>query len=280
MQLLSTDRTKHALDASVLSLIISVVPIEFPGPPRRPSIFCVVRRRQPVHPRNHHGRGTVKTRIVRVSLGLLVYIGNILLLTTLCHSSSAFAEETTKPPSQKENHSKQQPKREVAVFGAGCFWSVEAVFERVPGVKSVVSGFSGGVVANPSYDMVCTGETGHAEVVRIEYDPAVVSYETLLGYFWKAHDPTTWNRQGDDFGPQYRSVIFYVDEKQKEAALASYDDLTRRRVFRDPIVTELIPFRAFFTAEAYHQDYFRNQRDSDYSLGYIVPKLRKLKLLK
>ena len=154
---------------------------------------------------------------------------------------------------------------------------MEAVFERMPGVKSVVSGYSGGHVANPTYEMVCSGLTGHAEVIQIEYDPSVVSFEKLLNLFWSAHDPTTLNQQEDDFGTQYRSIILYHTEEQKEAALASYRDLTKRKVFKSPIVTELEPFTAFYPAEAYHQDYYRNNPYKDYSQIYIVPKLRKLK---
>jgi len=167
---------------------------------------------------------------------------------------------------------------EKATFAGGCFWSIEAIFERVPGVKSVVSGFAGGNVPNPSYELVGTGQTGHAESVQIEYDPAVVSYETLLKVFWAAHDPTTLNSQGDDFGPQYRSVIFYHTDEQRKAAQESYRQLTTRRVFRSPIVTELVPLTAFYPAEPYHQNYYRNHLYSDYSQIYIVPKLKKLKL--
>ncbi len=168
-------------------------------------------------------------------------------------------------------------KTEKATFGGGCFWCMEAVFERIPGVKSVISGYAGGHVPNPTYEMVCTGLTGHAEVIQIEYDPAVVPFEKLLNIFWLAHDPTTLNRQEDDFGPNYRSIILYHNEEQKEAAEKSYKDLTRRRVFRAPIVTELVPLTEFYPAEEYHQDYFRNHQGSEYSDIYIVPKLRKLK---
>ncbi len=191
------------------------------------------------------------------------------------------ATKTEKAKNNGEKPSKdddQPPKWEKATFGAGCFWSIEAVFERVPGVKSVMSGFSGGGVANPTYDQVCTGMTGHAEVVHIEYNANVVGYEKLLALFFKAHDPTTLNSQGDDFGPQYRSVIFYHDDDQKKAALKMYKDLTTKRAFRDPIVTQLVEFEEFYPAEAYHQDYFRNNRFSDYSEIYIVPKLKKLKM--
>ena len=171
----------------------------------------------------------------------------------------------------------KKAKLDTAIFGAGCFWSTEAVFERVPGVKSVLSGFSGGNVAFPSYDMVCTGETGHAEVVQVTFDPSVVSYEQLLKAFFALHDPTTLNSQGDDFGTQYRSAIFYRNEAQKAAAIKYYKELTAKRAFRSPIVTELTPFSKFYPAEDYHQDYFANNPGSQYSQFYIVPKLRKLK---
>ncbi|WZP00112.1 peptide-methionine (S)-S-oxide reductase MsrA [Isosphaeraceae bacterium EP7] len=174
---------------------------------------------------------------------------------------------------------KGRPKTEVATFGAGCFWSTEAVFERLPGVLSVDSGFSGGQVPNPSYELVCSGTTGHAEVVNVRFDPDVTTYDALLNAFWTSHDPTTPNRQGDDFGTQYRSAIFYHSEAQKKAALKSYRELTTRNAFRGPIVTELLPFGGFYPAEPYHQDYFRTNRGSDYSLIYIIPKLRKLHLL-
>lgn len=171
-----------------------------------------------------------------------------------------------------------KPKMEVATFGGGCFWSMEAIFERIGGVKSVVSGFSGGNVANPSYEQVCTGGTGHAEVVNVVYDPEAVSFEKLLKVFWAAHDPTTLNSQGDDFGTQYRSAVFFHNEEQRKETLKSFEDLTKRKVFREPVVTELVPFAAFFPADGYHQDYYRHNRDSEYSQIYIVPKLRKLKL--
>ena len=184
----------------------------------------------------------------------------------------------TKNKTKNTTSAAKEKKTEKATFGGGCFWCMEAVFERIPGVKSVVSGYAGGHIPNPSYEMVCTGLTGHAEVIQIEYDPAVVSYEKLLNIFWAAHDPTTLNRQEDDFGPNYRSIILYHNDEQKEAAEKSYKDLTRRRVFRSPIVTDLVPLTEFYPAEAYHQDYYRNHRGSEYSDIYIVPKLRKLKL--
>jgi peptide-methionine (S)-S-oxide reductase len=147
-------------------------------------------------------------------------------------------------------------KIERATFGAGCFWHVEQAFEWLPGVKSAVSGYSGGGVAHPSYEEVHEGITGHAEVVQVEYDPSVISYEQLLKVFWSHHDPTQLNRQGPDVGTQYRSVILYHTPAQKEAALKSYRDLMAAHVYSAPIVTQLLPMRAFYRAEDYHQDYY------------------------
>jgi peptide-methionine (S)-S-oxide reductase len=160
-----------------------------------------------------------------------------------------------------ESPGDSQPKLEKATFGAGCFWHVEAEFEWLPGVKSAVSGYAGGHVANPTYEMVHEGDTGHAEVVQVEYDPSIISYEQLLKVFWHGHDPTQWNRQGPDFGPQYRSVIFYHNEEQRKAALKSYRELTAARAYRSPIVTQLFPMKAFYRAEEYHQNYYGGKPD-------------------
>lgn len=161
-----------------------------------------------------------------------------------------------------------------ATFGGGCFWCTEAVFESEPGVKSVTSGYAGGHVKDPTYDQVCDGTTGHAEVIQIEFDPAVVSFERLLELFWDAHDPTTLNRQGADVGTQYRSIILYHDDAQKQAAekskAAAQAELNR------PIVTEIAPLGEFYPAEKYHQDYFRNNRGAPYCRAVIAPKLKKL----
>jgi peptide-methionine (S)-S-oxide reductase len=174
--------------------------------------------------------------------------------------AKAVPPKTTDSPSDKSASTSPKPKpklkNELAAFGAGCFWHVEDVFERLDGVKSAVSGYAGGNVPYPTYEIVHEGTTGHAETVVVEYDPNVISYEKLLKVFWASHDPTTLNRQGPDVGPQYRSVIFYYNEDQRKAALASYRDLTRVRAYRSPIVTELVPMRAFFQAEDYHQDYY------------------------
>ncbi|MBI3006652.1 MAG: peptide-methionine (S)-S-oxide reductase MsrA [Ignavibacteriales bacterium] len=168
------------------------------------------------------------------------------------------------------------PELEKAIFGAGCFWCVEAVFERLPGVQSVVAGYAGGTKAKPTYEEVCSGETGHAEVAQITFDPSKITYEKLLEWFWHAHDPTTLNRQGSDVGTQYRSAIFYHDEKQKEKAEKSRSEA--QKDFTDKIVTEIQPLMEFFEAENYHQDYFKNNPNAPYCAFIIKPKLKKLKL--
>ncbi|MBI4548696.1 MAG: peptide-methionine (S)-S-oxide reductase MsrA [Ignavibacteriae bacterium] len=165
---------------------------------------------------------------------------------------------------------------EKATFGAGCFWCVEAVFERLDGVTSVVAGYAGGTNPNPTYREVCTGTTGHAEVAQITYDPAKISYEKLLDVFWEAHDPTTLNRQGADVGTQYRSAIFYHDEQQKLAAEKSKKEVAKK--FSDLIVTEIQPLTHFYEAENYHQDYYNNNPNAPYCRLVIKPKLDKLKL--
>jgi peptide-methionine (S)-S-oxide reductase len=163
---------------------------------------------------------------------------------------------------------------ELATFGGGCFWCLEAVFERLPGVKSVASGFAGGRTANPAYEQVCTGNTGHAEVTRVEFDPARISYAKLLDVFWQAHDPTTLNRQGADEGTQYRSVILYHSDAQKAAAEQSKAGAQKN--FRHPIVTEIAPFTKFYPAENYHQEYYDHNSNAPYCQVVIAPKLEKL----
>jgi peptide-methionine (S)-S-oxide reductase len=148
----------------------------------------------------------------------------------------------------------------------------------VPGVKSVVSGYAGGTVPNPSYPMVCTGLTGHAEVVQIAYDPEVVTYDQLLKVFWESHDPTTLNSQGPDVGTQYRSIILFHNEAQRQAARKSWQALTAARVYPAPIVTELVPLKRFYPAERYHQDYYREHPNEQYCQMMIAPKLRTVKL--
>jgi peptide-methionine (S)-S-oxide reductase len=167
-----------------------------------------------------------------------------------------------------------QTKTETITLGTGCFWCSEAVFERVPGVISAVSGYSGGTVANPSYEQVCSGNTGHAECVQVTFDPAKTSLEKILAVFWEAHDPTTLNRQGADIGTQYRSVIFYRDEQQKQ--IAEKSKATAQKEFTRPIVTEITPFKDFYKAEDYHQEYFKLNGHAPYCQFVIAPKVKKL----
>jgi peptide-methionine (S)-S-oxide reductase len=166
---------------------------------------------------------------------------------------------------------------QTATFGNGCFWCTEAIFQRLKGVKSVASGYSGGKIKNPSYREVCAGTTGHAEAIQIAYDPAQISYEELLQVFWKTHDPTTLNRQGADVGTQYRSVVFYHNEEQRLLAEEYKKQLDASGAFGKPIVTEIVPYTEFYEAENYHQDYFNQHGDAPYCQLVIAPKLDKFK---
>ena len=166
---------------------------------------------------------------------------------------------------------------ELITFGAGCFWCVEAVFEQLDGVASVESGYSGGTVENPTYQQICTGATGHAEVCRVRYDPKKVGFDELLEVFWKTHDPTTLNQQGNDFGTQYRSVIFYHDQRQKELAEGLKRELDASGAFDAPIVTEIVPAEKFYKAEAYHQNYYANNPRQGYCQSVIGPKMKKFR---
>jgi peptide-methionine (S)-S-oxide reductase len=185
------------------------------------------------------------------------------------------ADSPTKPV-EAMNPSESNPtnKTETADLGGGCFWCMEAVFERLPGVISVTSGFAGGTTENPTYREVCSETTGHAEVTEIVFDPAKISYEKLLEVFWQAHDPTTLNRQGADEGTSYRSIILYRDEKQK--LIAEKSKLAAQKNFRDPIVTEIVPLKKFYKAEDYHQEYYDNNPNQGYCQIVIAPKLQKL----
>lgn len=167
--------------------------------------------------------------------------------------------------------------QEVATLAGGCFWCLEAVYVELRGVEKVVSGYAGGHVKNPTYREVCNGTTGHAEVVQITFDPAVVSFRDLLRIFFTIHDPTTLNRQGNDVGTQYRSAIFYHDETQKQVAVEVIDELTLQRVWPNPIVTEVVPLEKFYPAEAYHQDYFANNAMQPYCQVIVAPKVAKFR---
>lgn len=173
--------------------------------------------------------------------------------------------------------SEKETKYKIAVFGGGCFWCSEAIFSQLKGVKKVVSGFSGGTVPNPSYKEVCTGKTGHAECIEITYNPEEISYPELLEVFWDTHDPTTLNRQGADVGSQYRSVIFYTDEEQRKLATEYKERLEKEKIWDKPIVTEIVRFDKFYSAEAYHQEYYENNPDQAYCRIVITPKVEKFR---
>lgn len=163
---------------------------------------------------------------------------------------------------------------EVATLGGGCFWCLEAVFQRMEGVESVVSGYAAGHVPDPDYRSVCTGKTGHAEVVQVTFNPSTISYDEILDAFWKMHDPTTLNKQGNDVGTQYRSIILYHDEEQKDRAQKSL--AAAQKDFPDPIVTQIEPLEKFYPAEGYHQDYFNQNPGNPYCIFVIQPKLAKM----
>lgn len=218
--------------------------------------------------------------MVRISAGLSLAVAALLALSDLT-TAAACAEEPRKskpPASEHDDQPAVEPEElQTATFGMGCFWCSEAVFQQLKGVASVVPGYSGGVIPNPNYAQVSSGLTGHAEVVQIKFDPAVISYEELLEVFWKAHDPTSLNWQDKDEGTQYRSVIFYHNDRQQEAVEEAKRNLEEMHTFRRPIVTEIVKFTAFYPAEEYHQNYFNRHPYDEYSSEVIRPKVGKVK---
>ena len=166
---------------------------------------------------------------------------------------------------------------EKATLGGGCFWCTEAIYQDIKGVHSVVSGYAGGAVDNPTYQQICTGTTGHAEVIQITYDPAVISYEEILFIFWRVHDPTTLNRQGADVGTQYRSTIMFHNDAQKAIAEKSKQEADAARLYASPIVTEIVPLATFYDAEGYHQNYYKDNPNQGYCRVVIDPKVRKFR---
>ena len=179
--------------------------------------------------------------------------------------------------SQSETKEQKAKKMETATFGGGCFWCVEAVFQKLKGVEAVRSGYMGGRTIDPTYKDICTGLTGHAEVIDIDFDPEVISFPELLEVFWSTHDPTTLNRQGNDVGTQYRSAVFYHNEAQKAAAEQYKKELNDAKAFSSPIVTEIVPAEKMYVAEDYHQNYFNNNPNQGYCRAIIPAKLAKLK---
>lgn len=196
--------------------------------------------------------------------------GILPLITSLCAMLT-----TTASPVAAASPAASSTSTEFAYLGGGCFWCTEAAYEMLPGVKSVVSGYAGGHTRKPTYEEVCSGTTGHAEVVRVEFDPAVVTYREIVDYFWNIHDPTTLNRQGADRGTQYRSIILTTDEKQKAVAQASLE--AAQPSWGGRIVTEVVPLEVFHPAESYHQNYYRNHPNEGYCRVVIKPKIDKLK---
>jgi len=198
-----------------------------------------------------------------------------LLLIAACSPRTGDVESTKQRTS--EDQKTMAGKTSLATFGGGCFWCVEAVFERLEGVHQVKSGYAGGHQENPTYKQISKMTTGHAEVCQISYDPSKIDFETLLEVFWKTHDPTTKNRQGNDAGPQYRSIILYHDDQQKQLALRYKKKLDASGAFNAPIVTEILPLTRFWVAEQYHQDYYELNKDKNpYCQAVIVPKIKKL----
>jgi peptide-methionine (S)-S-oxide reductase len=174
---------------------------------------------------------------------------------------------------------KQTPskEREVATLGGGCFWCMEAIFSELEGVEKVESGYSGGTAAHPTYEQVCMGTTGHAEVVQINFDPKAISFKEILKIYFTMHDPTTLNRQGSDIGTQYRSIIFYHNNGQKATAEQVIKEMTEAKVWDSPVVTQIEPFKAFYKADDYHKDYFKKHREQPYCKLVIAPKIAKLR---
>jgi len=205
------------------------------------------------------------------------FVKNQFFVVLICTATvlGPFAQAAEKKVSTESSSADPSATRENVTFGGGCFWCLEAVFQRLKGVKSVVSGYAGGTVANPTYEQVCEGDTGHAEVVKISFDAKVLSFDKLMQVFFAAHDPTTLNRQGHDVGTQYRSIILYENDAQKAAAEKA--KAVAQKEFKDPIVTQIVPLKQFYPAEAYHQNYFnQNSGTNPYCSVVIRPKLQKL----
>jgi peptide-methionine (S)-S-oxide reductase len=207
---------------------------------------------------------------------------NLLLLVGCMSGADSAPEKGESAPKKGERmvdseYEQQSTQIEVATFGAGCFWCVEAVFQQLDGVLSVRSGYSGGHVDRPTYEQVCSGTSGHAEVCQVQFDPAKISYAKLLEVFWQTHNPTTPDRQGNDVGPQYRSVVFYHNGEQKELAEKYKNHLDATGAWDRPIVTEISPFTEFYEAEKHHQDYYRRNPRQSYCQFIIRPKLEKLR---
>ncbi|MBS3807148.1 MAG: peptide-methionine (S)-S-oxide reductase MsrA [Bacteroidales bacterium] len=204
------------------------------------------------------------------------FVAIIMLTATMSIGAGEGLTQNDQISEVMENKSMEDERMKTATLGAGCFWCVEAIFQKLKGVKKVTSGYAGGQIKNPSYKEVTRGNTGHAESVQIQYDPDEIGFEKILEVFWKTHDPTTLNRQGADIGPQYRSVIFYHDQEQKRIAEESKKKMDRSGTFNDPIVTAIEPYKNFYVAEDYHQDFYKNNPNQPYCRFNIDPKMEKM----
>jgi len=215
-------------------------------------------------------------KIMKSIVQTFIALSGIIMIS--CESPNAQTAKSVQAEMKTmEENKKPSGELDTAVFGAGCFWCVEAIFLQLNGVQEVVSGYSGGARENPSYDQVCSGATGHAEVIQVIYDPAKLTFVELLEVFWGVHDPTTLNRQGADVGTQYRSVIFYTNDNQKKLAEEYKTKLNVSGAFPQPVVTEISPLKAFYKAENYHQNYFNENGSQPYCSLVIKPKLEKFK---
>lgn len=206
-----------------------------------------------------------------------------IILLILCAGCAGKQKEISNEVSEEKQIEKPMEKKDstgldTATFGAGCFWCVEAIFLEVKGVHSVKSGYAGGKKKNPTYEEICSGSTGHAEVTQIIYDPTITSFKELLEVFWEIHDPTTLNKQGNDVGPQYRSAVFYHNLTQKEGAEFYKKKLNEEKAYSKPVITEVSPMTKFYRAEDYHQDYYKNNSSQTYCVYVIRPKLDKFRL--
>ncbi len=215
---------------------------------------------------------------VKLNLKMFVSIITSIFFISACGQNKANSTQTAMNTDITEKVAEPSPSNQTidtATFGAGCFWCVEAVFQRLEGVKSIKSGYAGGTVKNPSYKEVCNGTTGHAEVCQIIYDKTKISFGELLEVFWKTHDPTTLNQQGNDFGTQYRSVIFYHNAEQKELAEKYKKQINDEKAYPNPVITEITPFTNYYPAEDYHQNYFNQNGSQSYCKYVIQPKVEK-----
>lgn len=216
---------------------------------------------------SHNSMFNLRNKINFTSYSLLIVV-----LIILLSISSNYTNHNIREGMMSDN-----TKYSIATLGEGCFWCSEAIFQRVKGVVKVESGYSGGTIPNPTYEQVCSGKTGHAEVVQIRFDPIIISFKEILEIFFSTHDPTSLNRQGADVGTQYRSVIFYHNEEQKKIAEEMKEKLNTSKIWNEPIITEISPFKNFYKAEDYHQNYYNNNTSQPYCSFVISPKIDKLK---